>query len=83
MKKMIGMGEERDGLYYYKEYEKSACLQSSSNRTLPLSTWHLRLGHPPEPRLKGLLHDVFISLFTKDDFCCSIYPLAKLTFISF
>jgi gag-polypeptide of LTR copia-type/Integrase core domain/Retrotransposon gag protein/GAG-pre-integrase domain len=78
-KKMIGMGEERDGLYYYKEYGKSVCLQSSSNRTLPLSTWHLRLGHPPEPRLKGLLHDVSISFFTKDDFCCSVCPLAKLT----
>ena len=38
-KKTIGMGEERDGLYYFGEHGKSTCLPSR-NQTLPLNVWH-------------------------------------------
>jgi GAG-pre-integrase domain len=78
-KRMIGMGEERDDLYHYKELGSSACHHTSRNNILPLQVWHQRLGHPPEPRLRGLLQKFSISFYQNENLCCSVCPLAKLT----
>lgn len=65
MKKMIGMSEKRNGLYYYKELEKSVCFQSTCHQPLSLNLWHQRLSYPPEQHLKESLQDIFISFLKK------------------
>ncbi|KAH9689130.1 retrovirus-related pol polyprotein from transposon RE1 [Citrus sinensis] len=41
---LIGAGEQREGLYYFRDIGSAAALSSVTNRACDL--WHRRLGHP-------------------------------------
>ena len=41
---LIGAGEQREGLYYFRDIGSAVALSSVANRACDL--WHRRLGHP-------------------------------------
>ncbi|KAH9656136.1 retrovirus-related pol polyprotein from transposon RE1 [Citrus sinensis] len=49
---LIGAGEQRGGLYYFREIESTRALQTVAKGTVDL--WHQRLGHPSEKVIKLL-----------------------------
>jgi hypothetical protein len=75
-KKLIGIGELRDGLYYfhglYLPFVAAATLRSSSN------LWHERLGHILFDRLSLILELSSVS-FKNSNNCCDVCHRAKQT----
>lgn len=71
--KIIGMGFEREGLYYLDQAKKGTC---NSVQTLASGLWHQRLGHPSKKVFQ-------LFPFSKTKSCdtnkCLICPLAKQT----
>ncbi|PNX63289.1 hypothetical protein L195_g053430, partial [Trifolium pratense] len=53
--KMIGSGDEHEGLYHLKRTDRLAHVASidgSNHATIPKTAlWHFRLGHPSHQRL--------------------------------
>ena len=46
---LIGVGEQENGLYFFRGMEMAAAIQSSSS--LSADVWHTRLGHPSSKAL--------------------------------
>lgn len=53
-KTLIGAGEEREGVYYFKGVRVASVNQSSQRKPSPASLWHQRLGHPSTKVLSTL-----------------------------
>lgn len=52
--KLIGMGEVRDGLYYYKALASPSAMHSQ--HSLDFSLWHQCLGHPSPSVMNKIIH---------------------------
>ena len=77
--KMIEMGTERDGLYYFNKTKEAHCnLTTRSTSQL----WHRRLGHLSNKVMRFLSNNV-VEIEHLDDDPCFICPLAKQTRLSF
>ena len=75
--KMIGMGLERERLYYLDPPKKGTC---NTVQTSPSSFWHQRLGHPSH---KVSMLFPFFQNKSCDSNKCFICPLAKQTRLPF
>ncbi|GJV33268.1 ribonuclease H-like domain-containing protein [Tanacetum coccineum] len=79
LKNVLGIGEQCEGLYYYKD--KGIKSNTSTLRfqcMLSQHDWHCRLGHPADPVL-NILKDS-LNIDKKDNIvCCKICQRAKQT----
>jgi hypothetical protein len=76
--KMIGLGTERDGLYYFTNTRPTRCQVAKLTSQL----WHRRLGHLSNKVLSFLSNNVSnICSFNSKQ--CLVCPLAKQTSIPF
>jgi hypothetical protein len=76
--KMIGLGTERDGLYYFTNTRPARCQVAKSTSQL----WHRRLGHLSNKVLSFLSNNVS-DICRFDSKQCLVCPLAKQTRIPF
>jgi hypothetical protein len=76
--KMIGLGTERDGLYYFTNTRPARCQVAKSTSQL----WHRRLGHLSNKVLSFLSNNVS-KICNSDLEECLVCPLAKQTRIPF
>jgi transposase InsO family protein len=76
--KMIGLGTERDGLYYFTNTRPARCQMAKSTFQL----WHRRLGHLSNKVLSFLSNNVS-DICSSDSEQCLVCPLAKQTRIPF
>jgi hypothetical protein len=85
--KTIGVGKERNGLYFLMLQSSVSSLDSADSSSRALSTsvkassspadiWHYRLGHPSSSRI-NLLHDLVSYIPCDSTKVCTIFPLAK------
>ncbi|KAJ0078424.1 hypothetical protein Patl1_37243 [Pistacia atlantica] len=74
-RKLIGMGELRDGLYYFRAI-KIPIATTNITHDSKLNLWHQRLGHLPFDRLSLItdLGQFSVKSFNK---CCDSYHRAK------
>lgn len=77
--KMIGLGEQRGGLYYMSPLLRTP---SSHQVSYPSNLWHMRLGHPSASRLK-LVSPLLSSNNISFDNNCTVCPMAKQTRLPF
>jgi hypothetical protein len=75
---MIGLGTERDGLYYFTNMRPSRCQVAKSTSQL----WHRRLGHLSNKVLSYLSNNVS-EICSSNSEQCLVCPLAKQTRIPF
>ena len=71
---LIGAGEQREGLYYFRDIGSAAALFSVTNRAYDL--WHQRLGHPSS-KVVQLLHFIDSAYCLSSFQNCDIYFRAK------
>ncbi len=76
LKKLIGRGELRDGLYYFKELQIPVASVANS-KTSP-TVWHQRLGHVPFSKFTHIPCVSNLSLRNRN-FCCDACHRAKQT----
>ncbi|XP_022871982.1 uncharacterized protein LOC111391071 [Olea europaea var. sylvestris] len=76
-RKLIGMGELRDGLYYFQAVKASTAVSNTTSDSRIL-LWHQRLGHLSFDRL-SLLSDLGLSSITSFNNCCDPCHRAKQT----
>ncbi|KAK0607454.1 hypothetical protein LWI29_015338 [Acer saccharum] len=88
-RRMIGLGKQRDGLYYlvalatnrssphFSPYRPTCNLTVSST-----DLWHNRLGHVSPPRL-GFIAKKFLNFSVESNNACPICPLAKQSRLPF
>ena len=74
MRKLIGTGEVRDGLYHYKPFSASVF---HSQRISDSTLWHQRLGHPSTSSIPTTLN------FSKSHLPCDVCARAKHTRLPF
>jgi len=79
MRKEIGRGHERGGLYYLQLDPSHVSLASTS---LSSELWHQRLGHPSRDRLNKLQTTLSFSS-NNAPFACDVCPLAKQHYLPF
>ena len=71
---LIGVGEQENGLYFFRRMEMAAAMQRSSS--LSPDVWHTRLGHPSSKVLKLFQFSDFSTFDSKK---CEICIRAKQT----
>ncbi|KAI9185245.1 hypothetical protein LWI28_005591 [Acer negundo] len=90
-RRMIGLGKQRDGLYYLVALATRKSVSNSSSPThrptcnLAISStdlWHNRLGHVSPPRL-SLIAKNFLNFSVQSNNACPICPLAKQSRLPF
>ncbi|KAL5767159.1 hypothetical protein ACOSQ2_013942 [Xanthoceras sorbifolium] len=90
-RRMIGLGKQRDGLYYLVALATKKSMPNSSSPThrptcnLTISStdlWHNRLGHVSPPRL-GFIAKKFLNFSVESNNACPICPLAKQSRLPF
>lgn len=79
-RKLIGTGERRDGLYYFKPPSTLQAISVDGSSSL-LELWHQRLGHPSEKVVKLLPFLCNSSIILNK--ACDVCPRAKQTRDSF
>ncbi|KAF7144201.1 hypothetical protein RHSIM_Rhsim05G0096000 [Rhododendron simsii] len=77
-RKMIGMGTEREGLYYLDVAKKAGCYSISASNPTSSRLWHQHLGHLSNKSLRAISLCTEIMHFCSID-DCSICPLAQET----
>ncbi|XP_071939949.1 uncharacterized protein [Coffea arabica] len=75
-RKLIGVGKERDGLYYFTTDYNESRHGKANTATGSAVLWHQRLGHPSHDRLASIPN---FSHIRSDKICqeCTVCPLAK------
>ncbi|CAN1284730.1 Retrovirus-related Pol polyprotein from transposon RE1 [Linum perenne] len=81
-KKLIGMGELRDGLYYWKQDVSRQSHAMVSRRTISMDHWHRRLVHASSDKLKRLVASLSVDTIS-DLHHCDACIRAKQTRIVF
>ena len=76
---LIGAGEERDGVYYFKGVKVACSHQTSAKTISPTVLWHRRLGHPSYKVLSTLPVFSDLKVDFKDSHSCDICFRAKQT----
>ena len=79
-RKLIGTGERRDGLYYFRPPSTMQAI-SVDGSSSSLELWHQRLGHPSEKVVKSL--PFLRNSSDKLNKACDVCPRAKQTRDSF
>ncbi|GJX18007.1 ribonuclease H-like domain-containing protein [Tanacetum coccineum] len=79
LKKILGIGNQFGGLYYFNNQgiESNVC-NSTYTSCLTQHDWHCRLGHPADPVLNVLKNDLKIDNQSQTEFC-EICQRAKQT----
>ncbi|KAM2583718.1 hypothetical protein TB2_044793 [Malus domestica] len=87
-KKMIGLGKERDGLYYLVSVQEDFAIRQNklgvvaASASAPSNVWHQRLGHlstGPARVLSSSIPDISFNF----DSHCDVCPVAKQTRLPF
>ncbi|KAK0588592.1 hypothetical protein LWI29_002973 [Acer saccharum] len=90
-RRMIGLGKQRDGLYYLAALATNKSVINSTSSTnkpacnLTFSStdlWHNRLGHASLPRLSFIAKN-FLNFSARSNNACPICPLAKQSRLPF
>ncbi|GJS81790.1 ribonuclease H-like domain-containing protein [Tanacetum coccineum] len=69
--KVLGIGKQKDGLYYFDGFQSNN-LHFEKNRctcNLTKEIWHCRLGHPSDQVMTTLKNDIVFEKTTDDKYC--------------
>ena len=80
--KMIGLGKQNNGLYYFHSKAKAGHHPTTCNTFAQPNLWHQRLGHPSMTLLRYLAGSIYDIYFSPNKHC-DIYHLAKQTRLQF
>jgi len=73
---LIGMGEQREGLYYLGKMVTAATIQTSST-SISHEVWHKRLGHPSNKVIDMMFNSDFDRINKSYNQVCDIFLRAK------
>ena len=77
---LIGLGEQRDGLYYFRDIPRIRALPTAGGSSYNL--WHQRLGHPSNKVVRSLPFSVVRSDKIKLVMCVIKPNILELLFLS-